>query len=103
MNLRLFQPAPGARRTVLLFVFRDRTKTPMEKLVETWEADLTRLWDSLAKPPAYEGLGIKDFFDVQYASLSNFEDKYEEFAAETVLLRRSPTVRGSEVCGKYLI
>lgn len=31
------QPAPNRRRTVLLFVFRDRTRTPQERLVETWE------------------------------------------------------------------
>lgn len=36
---------------MLLFVFRDRTKTPLEKLVETWEADLGRMWDAIAKPP----------------------------------------------------
>jgi hypothetical protein len=36
---------------VLLFVFRDRTKTPLEKLIETWEADLGRMWDAIAKPP----------------------------------------------------
>lgn len=33
VNLKLFAPTPGARRTVLLFVFRDRTKTPLDKLV----------------------------------------------------------------------
>ena len=40
----LLQPAPERRRTVLLFVFRDRTRTPLEKLIETWEADLARMW-----------------------------------------------------------
>lgn len=95
VNLRLFQPAPGRRRTVLLFVFRDRTKTPMEKLKETWEADLTGLWDSIAKPAQYEGYGIKDFFDVQYTSLSNYEDRQEDFLAETTVLRRKFTEDGA--------
>ncbi len=51
------QPAPNRRRTVLLFVFRDRTKTPLEKLVETWEADLGRMWDAIAKPPQARSRG----------------------------------------------
>lgn len=59
------QPAPNRRRTVLLFVFRDRTRTPLEKLIETWEADLQRMWDGIAKPPQYEQYGIKDFFELR--------------------------------------
>ncbi|KAL4442065.1 hypothetical protein ABPG77_011326 [Micractinium sp. CCAP 211/92] len=88
VNLKLFQPAPNRRRTVLLFVFRDRTRTPLEKLIETWEADLQRMWDGIAKPPQYEQYGIKDFFELQYAAMSNFEDRGEEFSAEAVVLRR---------------
>lgn len=82
------QPAPGRRRTVLLFVFRDRTKTPLERLVETWEADLARMWAGITKPPQYEDASLADFFDLRYAALSNYEDRQEEFLAETVLLRR---------------
>lgn len=50
---------------MLLFVFRDRTRTPLEKLIETWEADLQRMWDGIAKPPQYEQHGIHDFFELQ--------------------------------------
>lgn len=88
---QLLQPAPGRRRTVLLFVFRDRTKTPLEKLVETWEADLGRMWESIAKPPQYEESALTDFFELQYAAMSNYEDRQEEFLAEAVLLRRKFT------------
>jgi len=88
VNLKLFQPSPGARRTVLLFVLRDRTKTPLEKLTETWEADLNRMWAAIAKPPAYENSQISDFFEIQYAALSNYEDRTDEFMAESTLLRR---------------
>lgn len=94
VNLKLFQPAPGARRTVLMFVFRDRTKTPLEKLKETWECDLQRMWESLAKPPDYENSSLEDFFDIQYAALSNYEDRQDEFLAATTLLRRRFTNDG---------
>ena len=69
VNLKLFQPAPNRRRTVLLFVFRDRTKTPLEKLIETWEGDLLRMWEGITKPQQYECSSFNDFFDVQYAAL----------------------------------
>lgn len=88
VNLKLFQPAPGRRRTVLLFVFRDRTRTPLELLTSTWEADLARMWGSIAKPPQYEASSFNDFFEVKYAALSNYEERPEDFAAEALLLRR---------------
>ncbi|KAI8105747.1 hypothetical protein M9434_000329 [Picochlorum sp. BPE23] len=88
VNLKLFQPSPGARRTVLMFVFRDRTKTPLDKLKETWEADLNVMWDGLAKPDEYENSSLQDFFELQYAALPNYEDRLEEFMAECTILRR---------------
>ena len=64
VNLKLFTPAPHKRRTVLLFVFRDRTRTPLARLIETWEEDLRQMWASITKPPDYEGCDITDFFEV---------------------------------------
>ena len=64
VNLKLFTPAPNKRRTVLLFVFRDRTRTPLARLIETWEEDLRQMWASITKPPDYEGCDITDFFEV---------------------------------------
>lgn len=64
VNLKLFQPDPNKPQTVLLFVFRDRTKTPLSRLVETWEEDLRQIWDSLAKPAAFESCQFSDLFEV---------------------------------------
>ena len=64
VNLKLFTPAPYRRRTVLLFVFRDRTRTPLARLIETWEEDLRNMWASITKPPNYEDCDITDFFEV---------------------------------------
>ena len=64
VNLKLFTPAPNKDRTVLLFVFRDRTKTPLARLVETWEADLQQMWEAITKPPQYESSRFDDFFQV---------------------------------------
>ena len=32
--------------------------------------------------------GIADFFELQYAALANFEERQEDFVAESVMLRR---------------
>lgn len=64
VNLKLFTPAPGKRRTVLLFVFRDRTRTPLARLIETWEEDLHRMWEGIPKPSQYENTTVTDFFEV---------------------------------------
>lgn len=95
VNLKLFTPAPGKRKAVLLFVFRDRTRTPLERLVEVWEADLERMWGAIAKPPAYAALPLSAFFDVRYAALCNFEEREEEFRAEALLLRRRFAAEGA--------
>ena len=75
VNLKLFFPEPDRRRTVLLFVLRDKTKTPLPRLVETMETDLANMWASITKPAQYTESKISDFFDVQYAGLSHFEEK----------------------------
>jgi hypothetical protein len=67
VNLKLFTPAPNKRRTVLLFVFRDRTKTPLVRLIETWEEDLKQMWAAITKPPNYDQYSFTDFFEVQFS------------------------------------
>ncbi len=64
VNLKLFAPDPNKARTILLFVFRDRTKTPLPRLIQTWEEDLAQMWDSIPKPTQYEGNAFTDFFEV---------------------------------------
>jgi hypothetical protein len=46
VNLKLFQPAPGKRKTCILFVIRDRTRTPFPKLCSD-SADLDVIWDTV--------------------------------------------------------
>ncbi|GLC63350.1 hypothetical protein PLESTF_000026900 [Pleodorina starrii] len=88
VNLKLFSPDPDRKRSVLLFVIRDKTKTPLPRLVEVLQADLDRMWDSIAKPQVYEGSKLTDFFEVQFAALSHFEERYEDFQADAITLRR---------------
>ena len=69
VNLKLFTPEPNKRKTVLLFVLRDMTKTPLKQLKTTWEEDLHRMWASITKPPDYDSYSFSDFFEVSLRSL----------------------------------
>lgn len=69
VNLKLFTPAPNQRKTVLLFVLRDMTKTPLKQLKATWEEDLHRMWASITKPPDYDSYSFSDFFEVSICFL----------------------------------
>lgn len=169
VNLKLFAPEPNRRKTVLLFVIRDKSKTPLAKvrrqggfprsspsipaarwtcgqawpspdqpgtsalladahqphiqvaprtdarhppmhplhllqphpsplnllqphlraqLAETLGEDVAKMWDSISKPPQYVGSKISDFFEIQYAALPHYEEKYDDFVADTTVLRR---------------
>lgn len=65
VNLKLFAPEPNRRRTVLLFVIRDKSKTPLSKLVEVLSEDVHKMWDTISKPPQYADSKIDDFFEVR--------------------------------------
>lgn len=131
---------------MLLFVLRDKTRTPLPRLVETLETDLAKMWDTIRKPTQYKDSLLTDFFEVglygaapigfhmclraslpnlyphcytvagavcpffshgprlpqvQYAGLSHFEEKYEDFLADTVVLRRRFTPDGRCGCGGW--
>ena len=49
---------------MLLFVIRDKSKTPLSKLVEVLSEDVHKMWDTISKPPQYVDSKIDDFFEV---------------------------------------
>ncbi|CAM6108763.1 unnamed protein product [Calypogeia fissa] len=81
--MRLFTP----RKTTLLFVIRDKTRTPMEILEPTLRDDVQKIWESAPKPQSFEGTEISDCFNVQVTSLSNYEEKPEMFKDQVADLR----------------
>lgn len=60
----------------------------MERLVDVIEHDWESIWESITKPPVYENTSFKDFFEVHYTSLPNYEDKEDDFIAEAYALRK---------------
>lgn len=65
MNLKLFAPEPNRARTVLLFIIRDKSVTPIPVVAKILMDDLKSVWDTMSKPEQYKGSSITDFFDVQ--------------------------------------
>ncbi|KAL6847079.1 hypothetical protein ACP4OV_022932 [Aristida adscensionis] len=82
--MRLFSP----RRTTLLFVIRDKTRTPLEHLEPVLREDIQKIWNSIAKPEAHKETPISEFFNVQVTALSSFEEKEEQFREQVQQLRQ---------------
>ena len=84
VNLRLFTP----RKTTLLFVIRDKSRTPEDRLLETLREDLRRIWDGITKPERHESSSFEDFFHLEFVALSHFEHAREGFVRDCEKMRR---------------
>mmetsp|Transcript_24742 Transcript_24742/g.29954 ORF Transcript_24742/g.29954 Transcript_24742/m.29954 type:complete len:815 (+) Transcript_24742:16-2460(+) len=83
VQMKLFSP----RKTTVLFVIRDRSKTPLDHLSGILTTDMEKLWDSIAKPAEKSNMKLTDYFELKFASLPNYEEREELFRAETCMLR----------------
>ncbi|KAF5472111.1 hypothetical protein F2P56_008851 [Juglans regia] len=82
--MRLF----SLRKTTLLFVIRDKTKTPLEHLEPILREDIQKIWDAVPKPQAHKNTRFNEFFNVVITALSSYEDKEEKFKEEVAQLRQ---------------
>ncbi|XP_047308370.1 protein ROOT HAIR DEFECTIVE 3 homolog 2 [Impatiens glandulifera] len=82
--MRLFSP----RKTTLLFVVRDKTKTPLEYLEPVLREDIQKIWDTISKPQAHKDTPLSDFFNVEVTALSSYEEKEEQFKEQVAQLRQ---------------
>ncbi|KAK3120242.1 hypothetical protein QOZ80_9AG0684220 [Eleusine coracana subsp. coracana] len=82
--MRLFSP----RKTTLLLVIRDKTKTPLEFLTQALKEDLQKIWDSVQKPEVYKEAELREFFNVEVTALSSYENKEELFKEQVGQLRQ---------------
>ncbi|KAL8508380.1 hypothetical protein ACS0TY_018840 [Phlomoides rotata] len=82
--MRLFSP----RKTTLLFVIRDKTKTPFEYLEPILREDIQKIWEAVPKPHAHMDASLSDFFNVEVIALSSYEEKEEQFKEQVAQLRQ---------------
>ncbi|KAJ3671153.1 hypothetical protein LUZ60_008579 [Juncus effusus] len=81
--MRLFSP----RKTTLLFVIRDKSRTPLENLEPILREDIQKIWDSVPKPEAHKETPLSEFFNVQVTALPSYEEKEEQFKEQVGQLR----------------
>ncbi|KAL3720857.1 hypothetical protein ACJRO7_005634 [Eucalyptus globulus] len=82
--MRLFSP----RKTTLLFVIRDKTRTPLENLEPVVREDVQKIWDNVPKPQAHKETPLSEFFNVEVTALSSYEEKEEQFKEQVAILRQ---------------
>ncbi|KAL8113720.1 protein ROOT HAIR DEFECTIVE 3-like isoform X3 [Apium graveolens] len=82
--MRLFSP----RKTTLMFVIRDKTRTPLENLEPVLREDIQKIWDSVPKPEAHKETPLSAFFNVEVLALSSYEEKEEQFKEQVASLRQ---------------
>ncbi|TXG68531.1 hypothetical protein EZV62_003466 [Acer yangbiense] len=82
--MRLFSP----RKTTLMFVIRDKTRTPLENLEPVLREDIQKIWDSVPKPEAHKETPLSEFFNVEVVALSSYEEKEEHFIEQVANLRQ---------------
>ncbi|OMO49314.1 Root hair defective 3 GTP-binding protein [Corchorus olitorius] len=82
--MRLFSP----RKTTLMFVIRDKTRTPLENLEPVLREDIQKIWDSVPKPEAHKETPLSEFFNVEVVALSSFEEKEDQFKEQVANLRQ---------------
>ncbi|KAL1533455.1 Cell wall protein rhd3 [Salvia divinorum] len=82
--MRLFSP----RRTTLMFIIRDKTRTPLENLEPILREDIQKIWDSVPKPEAHKETPLSEFFNVEVVALSSYEEKEEQFKEQVANLRQ---------------
>ncbi|KAL6654029.1 hypothetical protein ACP70R_007494 [Stipagrostis hirtigluma subsp. patula] len=82
--LRLFSP----RKTTLMLVIRDRTKTPLEYLTQALREDMQKIWDDIPKPEIYKEAPLSEFFNVEVTALPSYEEKEDLFKEQVGQLRQ---------------
>ncbi|KAG5641514.1 Dynamin-like GTPase that mediates homotypic ER fusion [Asterophora parasitica] len=100
VNLGLFGKAALSgthSRTLLLFVIRDHIgQTPMANLQTTLTADLTRIWENLAKPTELQDRKLTDYFDLAFTALPHKILSADKFESEVINLRTRFVNKSSE-------
>ncbi|XP_021827157.1 protein ROOT HAIR DEFECTIVE 3-like isoform X1 [Prunus avium] len=82
--MRLFTP----RKSTLIFVIRDKTKTPLEYLEPILREDIQKIWDSAPKPEAHMNTPLSEFFNVEVVALSSCERMEDQFTEEVGCMRQ---------------
>ncbi|KAI4354115.1 hypothetical protein L6164_003014 [Bauhinia variegata] len=76
------------RKITLMFVVRDKTKSPENTLEDKLREDIEKLWASVLKPSGSSNLQLRDFFKVEVVFLPNYEEKEQDFKSKVKELKQ---------------
>ncbi|GAB2225518.1 hypothetical protein Droror1_Dr00006314 [Drosera rotundifolia] len=77
----------SAHRVTLIFVLRDETPTPPEKLEEHIYKDVKELWESVEKPQKFKQTELSKIFNVEVQILPHYVHKKEKFKEQVAIFR----------------
>ncbi|XVF83676.1 hypothetical protein PTKIN_Ptkin16aG0509600 [Pterospermum kingtungense] len=80
--MSLFKP----RKTTLLFVLRDKTKTPVQLLENILKKDTEKIWNSVRMHSSHIDTPLSEFFKMEFVALSSYEQNEELFKKEVAKL-----------------
>ncbi|KAJ6748233.1 PROTEIN SEY1 [Salix purpurea] len=72
-------------KKTILFVIRDHTKTPLERLKKFIFEDIEKIWDAVPEP---ETTTLYEFFKVEITALPSYEFQEVEFKEQVAQLRQ---------------
>ncbi|KAI3909857.1 hypothetical protein MKW92_048512 [Papaver armeniacum] len=75
------------RKLTLLFIIRDKTKTPFEHLELVIKEDIQKIWDGLPKTDTHKDTPLGEFVNLDVVALSSYEEKEEQFKEQVDRLR----------------
>ncbi|KAI3927470.1 hypothetical protein MKW92_021193 [Papaver armeniacum] len=75
------------RKMTLLFIIRDKTKTPFEHLELVIKEDIQKMWDGLPKTDTHKDTPLGEFVNLDVVALSSYEEKEEQFKEQVDRLR----------------
>ncbi|KAI4354118.1 hypothetical protein L6164_003017 [Bauhinia variegata] len=72
------------RKVTLMFIVRDKTRSPEQKLEANLRRDIDKIWASIQKPNKSNNIPLSDIFKIEVVFLPNYEDRQAEFKLKII-------------------
>eukprot|EP00698_Gefionella_okellyi_P020163 TRINITY_DN6300_c0_g1_i1.p1 TRINITY_DN6300_c0_g1~~TRINITY_DN6300_c0_g1_i1.p1 ORF type:complete len:737 (+),score=173.80 TRINITY_DN6300_c0_g1_i1:48-2258(+) len=74
-------------KTLLMFVLRDHSTTPLTRLAASLKKDMDHLWQGATKPDRWADTNFSELFDTEFVSLPHKVHQPDKFRSEVADLR----------------
>ncbi|KAL9248873.1 ROOT HAIR DEFECTIVE 3-like protein [Drosera capensis] len=76
------------RKLTLMFIIRDKSKTPLDMLEKMLQEFIQKIWKTIPKPPHVKSTQLSDFFNILVEALCGPNEKDGRFELEVASLRK---------------